>query len=118
MSGEAADLVRRRVVGGQSEPAAPAPVPSPVWPDDATIEQARQAVLDMLSGVLSLDGAETAARAVLATVDPSGDTKLLAQVREIVAEAMVEIESTFKDRYSDLDTKFTAIAALLAGGET
>lgn len=89
-----------------------APVPSPVWPDDATIERAAEAITRAVEAAAVSTGYEGAtglnlaalpagmadlyvmfARAALSSVDPGEAVRLLAQVREIVDEVEAQVEA-------------------------
>ncbi len=94
-----------------------APSPSPVWPDEARMRA--QVAAEDVAWLPDEDFYERMADAVLATVDPSRDTVLLGQVREIVARVGVGLDPTetdMPDSYICADA-YDEIALLLAGGE-
>jgi len=107
-----------------------APVPSPVWPDDATIERGGRArfIQEGNDPALWDDGVDREwkrawreqSATVLSTVDPSGDTKLLAQIRETVDWWTDEAEKHPGSGWGVISRSagFDQIAALLAGGGT
>ena len=97
----------------------PTPSPAPVWPDEATVERAAEAMsvaeIQWFNAPTpsgdpgdTSDYFPTLARAALSVLpDPTADTVLLAKVREIVAE--------WEERGATWC--MTRIAALLAGGD-
>jgi len=73
-----------------------APVPSPVWPDDATIATASGAAIKVIvtehgeQAFLGFAATRRFITAALSSVDPGEAVRLLAQVREIVGIARTE----------------------------